>query len=115
MIIIKIATKMSSDSSCSVCKTENSAPEEKEDGALSTTCSSDLPPTLNKSEMYDLYKLDRDLRRSTGIGIFNIQVSNILERYFTIGEIDIDKANATLSEMLRGKDEFVGPAFDKST
>lgn len=64
---------------------------------------SNTPDTLNKAQLWDLYKLDRDLRQSVGAGIFPPVFSNILERYFAIGEIDMDKANEALSELMRAK------------
>jgi len=58
---------------------------------------------LNKAQMYDLYKMDRDARKATGYGFFPQQYADILERYFTIGEIDVDKAESVLKEFFRAK------------
>ena len=70
--------------------------------------SDDSIPSMNKAQMYDLYKLDRDAKKSFGLGFFPQVFSDILERYYTIGEIDINKANTALAEFYRAKNEFIG-------
>lgn len=65
--------------------------------------------TLGKAEIYDLYKMDRDARKGLGIGFFPKQYADILERYFTIGEIDVEKANAMLEDFYRAKDIIIIP------
>ncbi len=62
---------------------------------------------LNKVEVYDLYKMDRDARKAVGCGFFPQQLSDILERYFTVGDINIDKANASLEEFFRAKTDTI--------
>jgi len=65
---------------------------------------------LGKAEMYDLYKLDRDAKKAFGgMGFFPKEYGDILERYFTIGEIDVVKANEVLENFFRAKEEtFLG-------
>ena len=60
-------------------------------------------PALTKVQMWDLYKMDRDARKSMGFGFFPKVYSDILERYFAVGDIDVEKANATLAEFFRAK------------
>ena len=62
---------------------------------------------LGKSEMYDLYKMDRDARKGLGVGFFPQVYSDILERYFTIGDIDIEKSNRVLAEFFRAKPDEI--------
>ena len=63
--------------------------------------------SLNKAEMWDLYKLDRDARKSTGFGFFPQVYSDILERYFAVGDVDIAKANSALAELFRAKPDEI--------
>lgn len=60
-------------------------------------------PALTKVQMWDLYKMDRDARTSLGFGFFPKVYSNILERYFAVGDVDVEAANAQLTELLRAK------------
>lgn len=75
----------------------------------------DEPKALGKAEIYDLYKLDMDAKKAFGgMGFFPKVYGDILERYFTIGEIDIVKANETLANFYRAKDETFYPESEKS-
>ena len=62
---------------------------------------------LGKAEIYDLYKMDRDARKGLGFGFFPKPYADILERYFTIGEIDVEKANAALADFHRAKEILI--------
>lgn len=64
---------------------------------------------LGKREMWDLYKMDRDARKCFGVGFFPKVYSDMLERYFAIGEIDCDRANAAIVEFMQAKEEIVLP------
>lgn len=73
----------------------------------SSSSSAVAPPPLGKREMWNLFKMDRDARKSFGIGFFPPVYSDILERYFAIGEIDCDRANAMITDFMQAKDEVV--------
>ena len=74
---------------------------------MSSSSTSDSQMILGKREMWDLYKMDRDARKAFGIGFFPAVYSDILERYFAIGEVDCDRANAMITEFLQAKEEMI--------
>lgn len=73
----------------------------------SSSTSSDESVVLGKREMWDLYKMDRDARKAFGVGFFPQVYSDILERYFAIGEVDCERANAMIVDFMQAKDEMV--------
>jgi hypothetical protein len=73
----------------------------------SSSDSSSEQMILGKRDMWDLYKMDRDARKSFGVGFLPPVYADILERYFAIGEIDCDRANAQICDFMQAKDEVV--------
>ena len=67
--------------------------------------------TLNRGQIFDLFALDRDVRKSTGMGFFPSPIAKIFEKYALLGaeSLDVEEVRAIFENMQRVGMEDITP------